>query len=72
MNDEKGPALFALAIVRRVMPKNPAAIALGTLGGKSKSKKKTAAARVNGRLGGRPKKTVDKHFPHVELVVECM
>lgn len=33
------------------MPKNPAAVALG----KMKSKKKAAAARRNGRKGGRPK-----------------
>ena len=39
--------------------KNPAAIALGTLGGKAKSEKKTKAARENGKKGGRPKKTVD-------------
>jgi hypothetical protein len=39
--------------------KNPAAVALGRMGGKiggkSRSKKKVAAARKNGRLGGRPK-----------------
>ena len=38
---------------------NPAAVALGKLGGKvggkSKSKKKAAASRRNGKLGGRPK-----------------
>ena len=32
-------------------PKNPAAVALG----KIKSEKKSAAARENGKLGGRPK-----------------
>jgi hypothetical protein len=36
--------------------KNPAAVALGKLGGASKSRKKVAAARKNGKLGGRPKK----------------
>ena len=35
--------------------KNPAAVALGSV----KSKKKTEAARRNGKKGGRPKKTVD-------------
>lgn len=30
--------------------KNPAAVALGRLGGKAKSKKKTAAARRNAKL----------------------
>lgn len=34
---------------------NPAAVALGRLGGKAKSKHKAAAARKNGRKGGRPK-----------------
>ncbi len=35
--------------------KNPAAIALGKLGGKVKSAAKAKAARLNGRKGGRPK-----------------
>jgi hypothetical protein len=34
--------------------KNPAAVALGKLGGKAKTKKKAAASRENGKLGGRP------------------
>lgn len=47
------------------MPKNPAAVALGTLGGKSTSDAKKAAARLNGKKGGYPKgrprkKPVDK------------
>lgn len=33
--------------------KNPAAVALGSI----RSEKKTKAARENGKLGGRPKKT---------------
>jgi hypothetical protein len=40
--------------------KNPAAVALGRLGGKAsgkvKSPAKAAAARLNGQKGGRPKK----------------
>ena len=36
--------------------KNPAAVALGKIGGKVKSAAKTKAARKNGKLGGRPKK----------------
>ncbi len=36
--------------------KNPAATALGKLGGSSKSKRKSAASRNNGKKGGRPKK----------------
>lgn len=38
-------------------PKNPAAVALGRLGGRVKSDRKAAAARLNGKRGGRPKKT---------------
>ena len=37
-------------------PKNPAAVALGRLGGRVKSARKTEANRRNGKLGGRPKK----------------
>lgn len=33
-----------------------AAAALGRIGGKSKSAKKLAACRANGKFGGRPKK----------------
>jgi hypothetical protein len=36
--------------------KNQAAQSLGRLGGLAKSKAKTAAARRNAKLGGRPKK----------------
>ena len=36
--------------------KNPHAVALGKLGGKSRNAAKIAAAKTNGRLGGRPKK----------------
>ena len=36
--------------------KNPAAVALGTLGGRVKSERKAAAARLNGKRGGRPRK----------------
>jgi hypothetical protein len=36
--------------------KNPAAVALGRLGGLVKSAKKTAAVRKNAKLGGRPRK----------------
>jgi hypothetical protein len=37
--------------------KNPAAVALGKLGGRAVSRKKILAARRNGKLGGRPKVT---------------
>ena len=37
------------------MAKNPHAVALGRLGGKATSAKKTAAVRENGKKGGRPK-----------------
>ena len=36
--------------------KNPAAVALGRLGGKARSAAKARASQENGRLGGRPKK----------------
>jgi hypothetical protein len=36
--------------------KNPAAVALGRLGGKVKSTAKTRANRIKGKLGGRPRK----------------
>jgi len=36
--------------------KDAHAVALGRKGGKSTSKKKAAASRRNGKLGGRPKK----------------
>lgn len=36
--------------------KNPAAVALGALGGRVKSERKAEAARRNGKRGGRPKK----------------
>jgi hypothetical protein len=35
--------------------KNPAAVALGRLGGSVSSSAKAEAARINGALGGRPK-----------------
>jgi hypothetical protein len=35
--------------------KNPAAVALGTLGGKVKSEAKAKTSAANGALGGRPK-----------------
>ena len=38
--------------------KNPAAVALGRMGGKVKSEKKAQAVRENGKRGGRPLKTV--------------
>lgn len=36
---------------------NPHAVALGRKGGKVKSAKKAAAARENGKKGGRPRKS---------------
>lgn len=36
--------------------KNPHAVALGKLGGRSKSEAKVSASRANGKKGGRPKK----------------
>jgi predicted RNase H-like HicB family nuclease len=43
-NNEKPPA-----------PKSAAAASLGRIGGSTKSSKKSLAARINGRRGGRPK-----------------
>jgi hypothetical protein len=37
--------------------KNPAAVALGRLGGSVKSEAKAAAVRKNGKKGGRPPKS---------------
>ena len=52
--------------------KNPHAVALGKLGGKVKSEKKSAAVRENGKKGGRPKKVelvpeFPADFPNVSL-----
>jgi hypothetical protein len=41
--------------------KNPHAAALGRMGGSVRSAKKTRAARLNGRKGGRPKKSTTQH-----------
>ena len=40
--------------------KNPAAVALGKLGGAVKSEKKAIAVRENGKKGGRPKSAREK------------
>jgi len=37
--------------------KNPAAVALGRLGGRVRSEAKTKAVRENGKKGGRPPKS---------------
>lgn len=39
----------------RTPRKNPAAVALGRLGGRTSTPAKAEAARANGRLGGRPR-----------------
>lgn len=48
---------YATAGDRPPTPKNHAAIALGTRGGTSRTKAKRLAAKRNGALGGRPRKT---------------
>lgn len=40
--------------------KNPAAVALGRLGGRATTPKKAAAARANGRRRARPPRVVPK------------
>jgi len=45
----------------RSYKKNPAAVALGRLGGKKKSELKAAAVRENGRKGGRPRKNYENN-----------
>lgn len=44
--------------MKKTKSKNPAAVALGKIGGAKKSEKKAQAARENGKSGGRPKKTL--------------
>lgn len=44
----------------KMKTKNPAAVALGALGGKVKSKKKAKSSAENGKKGGRPKKFLPK------------
>jgi hypothetical protein len=46
--------------------KNPAAVALGRLGGRAKSAAKSDAVRRNGKLGGRPPKTPQPVDPRKE------
>lgn len=45
------------------MSKHPAAVALGTLGGRVRSEAKAAAARENGKKGGRPRKQKKEKKP---------
>lgn len=47
--------------------KNPAAVALGKLGGSAKSDKKSASSRANGAKGGRPKKI--HYVSYSELII---
>lgn len=44
--------------------KNPAAVALGKLGGAKKSKRKAEASQANGKKGGRPKNIVGNQITH--------
>jgi hypothetical protein len=48
--------------------KNPAAVALGRLGGRIKSEAKRRACIANGKRGGRPKRKTDNNSPRIFLV----
>jgi len=50
--------------------KNKHAVALGRLGGRSTSEKKKAAVRLNGKLGGRPKKLRQGDWTEADNVVQ--
>ena len=50
------PVLESSAMQANPATKNPAAVALGRLGGLSRSSAKSAASRENGKKGGRPRK----------------
>jgi hypothetical protein len=52
-------AVYCIGCKSVVSEDNPA-VALGKLGGASKSAAKQKASKKNGRKGGRPKKVVDK------------
>jgi len=56
-----------------ITPKNKNAVALGRIGGKSKSPKKLAAVRANGAKGGRPKQLMDFMGVRQEhcMIVKC-
>jgi hypothetical protein len=47
------------SLVHKDNMKNPNAVALGSLGGKSTSKAKIRASKENGKKGGRPKKPTE-------------
>jgi hypothetical protein len=48
--------------------KHPGAVALGRRGGKVTSAAKTASARANGKLGGRPKKDTTRRLPMIAIL----
>ena len=52
---QHGGRLKRLGNIDGMTQKNPAAVALGKLGGRAKSDAKTKAARLNAKKGGRPK-----------------
>ena len=52
--------LYVPTLIDDFVSKQFAASKLGAAGGKAKSKVKAAAARVNGMMGGRPSKLVQK------------
>ena len=54
------------------MAKNPAAVALGRLGGKAKTAAKAAASRENGKKGGRPRNHAPFCPAELEPPGECL
>lgn len=54
--EENGEFSTDKYFAKGIAKKNPAAVALGKLGGASKSRKKQAASRKNGKPGGRKAK----------------
>jgi hypothetical protein len=55
MPNSKQRAMYALRIIWGIPDTSQAAAVLGRKGGGSTSESKSAASRINGKLGGRPR-----------------